>query len=81
MQHTEEELELAKKYTRGEYTEVQFNYLIFKNNLDKNKMHELVLYIEGLEPVTTIIIKLLLAYMGFHFLFCIAYSLWQYYKV
>jgi hypothetical protein len=40
---TDLEIELAKKYISGDYTDVQFNYWIIQNKFSKKRMNHLVL--------------------------------------
>jgi len=79
MKFTEEEIDLAKKYLVGEYTDVQFNYLIFQNKIDKNKMNNLIDYLQSISPII-IASKLLLALLFFHFVACFFYSIYCYIK-
>jgi hypothetical protein len=70
---TDLEIELAKKYISGDYTDVQFNYWIIQNNFNKKRMKRLVDMIKTTEPFY-VFCKLLLIFMFFHFLFCFLYS-------
>ena len=75
MQYTDKEIDLAKKYLIGEYTDVQFNYLMYQNNIDKNKMNNLINYLESISPIATMC-KLLLALLFFHFISCFFYFIY-----
>lgn len=74
MQTSEKELELARKYLNREYTEVQFNYLLVQNGIDKKRMESLLEYLSYQEPMA-IIVKMMLIYIMIHFGFCLAYSI------
>jgi hypothetical protein len=73
MDHTSQEYELAKKYKDGEYTEVQFNYLIRQNSMDKEKMQNLVDYIDSYEPMM-VAAKFIILCMVTHFALCFMYA-------
>jgi hypothetical protein len=74
MDASEKELELAKKYLGREYTEVQFNYLLVQNGIDKKRMESILEYISYNEPMV-VAAKLMLLYIMIHFGFCLAYSI------
>lgn len=74
METSEKELELARKYLGQEYTEVQFNYLLVQNGIDKKKMESLLEHLSYREPMA-IVVKLMLIYIMIHFGFCLAYSI------
>jgi len=74
MDASEKELELAKKYLGREYTEVQFNYLLVQNGIDKKRMESILEYISYNEPMA-VAAKLMLMYIMLHFGFCLAYSI------
>ena len=74
MDYTSQEYELAKKYKDGEYTEVQFNYLICQNSMDKEKMRNLVDYIHTHEPMM-VAAKFLILCMMTHFAMCFIYAI------
>ena len=71
--YTQSEIELAKKYISGDCTDVQFNYLVVQNKLNKKRMKRLVDIIRTTEPFY-VFCKLLLLFMFFHFLLCFLYS-------
>ena len=48
---SEKELQLAKKYLGREYTEVQFNYLLVQNGIDKKRMESILEYMSYSEPM------------------------------
>jgi len=70
MEYTDKELDLAYKFSTGEYTETQFNYLIFHNNFDKEKMYNLVEYLQSVKPVF-MVARLLLLFLFFYVLACL----------
>jgi hypothetical protein len=74
MDISEKELELAKKYLGREYTEVQFNYLLVQNEIDKKRMESILEQMAYSEPMV-VVTKLMLAYIMIHFGFCLAYSI------
>lgn len=73
MDYSQNEMDLAKRYIRGDLTEVQLNYLAFQNGLNKRKIRRLVRYVQSTEPFF-IVVKLLIAFMMFHFFTCLLYS-------
>lgn len=75
MIYNQSEISLAKKYIAGEYTDVQFNYLIVQNKLNKKKMRRLVEYVKTTEPFY-VACKLMIGFMLIHFLVCFAFSFW-----
>lgn len=74
MEISEKEMELARKYLGREYTEVQFNYLLVQNGIDKKRMESLLEHLSYQEPMV-IAAKLMLIYIMIHFGFCLAYSI------
>lgn len=70
MQFEEKEIELARAYLNGELTDVQFNYRLVQNNIDKKRIEILLEEISRYDPISTIV-KLLLIYILFNFIFCI----------
>lgn len=74
MNASEKEMELARKYLGREYTEVQFNYLLVQNGIDKKKMESILEYMSYSEPMV-VAAKLMLLYIMIHFGFCLAYSI------
>jgi hypothetical protein len=74
MNASEKEMELARKYLGREYTEVQFNYLLVQNGIDKKRMESILEYMSYSEPMV-IAAKLMLLYIMIHFGFCLAYSI------
>lgn len=75
-EYTKSEIEFAKKYISGSYTDVQFNYLIVQNKFDKQKIENLIDNIRTTEPFY-IFCKLLIILMMFHFLSCFLYSIFM----
>ena len=43
MKYTQNELDLAKKYLEGQYTDVQLNYWVVQNNFDKQKIENIII--------------------------------------
>jgi hypothetical protein len=74
MNASEKEMELARKYLGREYTEVQFNYLLVQNGIDKKRMESILEYMSYSEPMV-IAAKLMLLYIMIHFGLCLAYSI------
>lgn len=74
MDASEKELELARKYLGREYTEVQFNYLLAQNGIDKKRMESLLEHLSYQEPMA-VAAKLMLMYIMIHFAACLAYSI------
>jgi hypothetical protein len=75
--YTEKEVELARKYIRGECNETQFNYIMCMENIDKKKMEKIISELSYVEPMATAA-KLMLAYMFLHFMACLIFSLMSY---
>jgi hypothetical protein len=73
MNHNQKEIDLAKRYISGDFTDVQFNYLIVQNKLNKRKMRKLVNYVKTTEPFY-VFCKLMIGFLIFHFLSCFLYS-------
>lgn len=75
--HTEKELELAKRYMDGECNDIQFNYIITTEKLDKNRIELLIEQLSYNGPMASIA-KMMLLYIMFHFVFCFVYSMLVY---
>jgi hypothetical protein len=73
MEYTEKEMELARAYNRGHYNDVQFNYLVVQNRLDKKRMEELLESLGYNEPMA-VIAKFVILCMMLHFGVCFFYS-------
>lgn len=71
--YTQSEIDLAKRYISGDYTDVQFNYLIIQNKFNKKKMKRLANYIKTTEPFY-VFSKLIIIFMILHYLFYFLYS-------
>lgn len=78
--HTEKELELAKRYLEGDCNEIQFNYIIATEKLDRNRVERLVEQINYNGPMASFA-KMMLIYIMIHFAFCLIYSLSIYIKI
>lgn len=74
MDASEKELEIARKYLNREFTEVQFNYLLFQNKIERSRIESIIEHLSYHEPIA-IVAKLMLAYIMVHFVFCVFYSL------
>ena len=74
MDTSEKELELARRYLKQEYTEVQFNYILVQNGIDKKRMESILERLSYQEPMA-IVAKIMLFYILIHFGLCLAYSI------
>lgn len=79
MEPTEREAELACGYLKGEYTEVQLNYLAHQCGSTRERMERIVEEMSTKMPLTTAV-KFILFCMLVHFLACTVYSLVSFYK-
>jgi len=73
MKYSEKELELAKKYVNGDYNEIQLNYIISTNNLNKKNVDLLISFCRTYAPFATFCWVVVLFYI-FHLVFCFMYS-------
>lgn len=73
MEATEEETELASRYLRGEYNEVQFNYMTHQCGSSRDRMEEILEMISFRTPLLNAA-RFILICMLVHFLFCLAHS-------
>jgi hypothetical protein len=78
--HTEKELELARRYLDGDCNDVQFNYIMTTEKMDKDRMERLIEQISYNSPITSVA-KMMLIYIMMHFVFCLLYSLVSYIRV
>lgn len=74
MSATEKEMDLAKRYVDGDCNEVQFNYLVHSQGLDRERVERLVDELSYNLPMARAA-KLMLLYMAFNFLFCLFCSI------
>ena len=74
MDTTEREREIAIRYLRGEYTEVQMNYLAHQCGSNRERMDVILEKISTEMPLATAA-KFILCCMMLHFMACAAYSL------
>jgi hypothetical protein len=74
MTATEKERDLAIRYLRGEYTEVQMNYLAHQCGSDRERMDRILEKISTEMPLATAA-KFILLCMMLHFVACTVYSL------
>lgn len=79
MKYTDSEMNLVKRYVSGDYTDVQFNYLIVQNKFNKRKIRHLINYVKTTEPFY-IACKLMIGFMLVHYLFCFVYSVFVYFN-
>lgn len=79
MEPTEKERELAHRYIRGEYTEVQFNYLAHQCGSNRERMERIVGDMSATMPLATAV-KFILLCMMLNFLACTLYSLAAFYR-
>lgn len=77
MNISEKEFELARKYLNHECTDVQFNYLLVQNGIDKKRMESVLEHLAYQEPMA-IVVKLMLLYIMIHFGFCLVYSIFAF---
>jgi hypothetical protein len=75
--HTEKELELAKRYLEGDCNDIQFNYIVSTEKLDRNRIERLMEQINYNGPMVAAA-KMMLLYIMLHFVFCFVYSLFIY---
>lgn len=74
MHPTEKELDLARGYLRGDYTEVQFNYLAHQHGSDKQRMNSILEKMSSQMPLATAA-KFILICIALNFLVCTIYSI------
>jgi hypothetical protein len=79
MHHTEKELSIARRYRHGECNDVQLNYLISTERLDRCRMEKLIATMENMDPFVAFA-KVLLIYIMIHFAACVVYSLAMFVK-
>lgn len=78
--YTDEEMELAREYLRGHYTEVQLNYLAHSCGSDRNRMESLLEKMSYQDPMI-VASKVLIGMMMFHFLACAIYAMAQHIRL
>jgi len=79
MYHTEKELGIARRYQQGDCNDVQLNYLISTEKLDRDRMEKLIATMGNMDPFVAFA-KVALIYIMVHFAACVAYSLFVFYK-
>jgi hypothetical protein len=79
MEPTEREAELACGYLRGEYTEVQLNYLAHQCGSTRERMETILDSMSTRMPLANAV-KFVLLCIFVHFLACTVYSLVTFYK-
>lgn len=72
-------LELARRYLRGDYNDIQLNYWIVQNKFEKQEIDNLITSVSIFDPFATVC-KVLIAFMMMHFIVCVVYSLMCYYS-
>ena len=75
--YTEKELELAKRYMHGDCNDLQFNYIITTEHMDRDRLEELVDRLSYKEPMENAA-KVLLAFMMVHLMACVVISIASY---
>jgi hypothetical protein len=78
MENADIEYNLAKRYVSGDCTDVQLNYLICQNKLDKIRVHQIVKQLEYTSPMANTCKFLVLCMMG-HFFLCLIYAIHMHY--
>lgn len=66
-------MELARRYMQGDCNEIQFNYIISTEKLDRSSVEELIEKFSYHDPVSTVA-KLMIAYIMLHFASCLIYT-------
>jgi len=74
MDATENEMDIAMRYMNGEYTEVQFNYLVHTSGSDAERMDRILEKLSYQTPLANAC-KFIVLCMFAHFAFCLVYSL------
>lgn len=74
--YTEKEIRLAKRYLEGDCNDVQMNYIIQTESLDRDRVEGLISAMSFGEPMVAFT-KVMLAFMAFHFLVCLIYAILQ----
>jgi len=76
MNPTPREQEIARRYLYGECSELQLNYLVHTEKLDRSRIEGLIEHACYRTPLATAA-KFLLTCVFAHFLVCLAYALIQ----
>lgn len=76
MDAEEKGIELAERYLRGEYTEVQLNYLAYQMGLKPDEMESLIKRVSFGGPLVRASI-VVISLIFFHFFSCLCYSLFS----
>ena len=74
------ETELVRRYISGDFTDVQLNYLIIQNKLDKSRVQNLIEQAKKFEPFI-VASKVIIGTMMFHFLMCFLYSKFAFFYI
>lgn len=71
--YTEKELKLAKRYLGGDCNDLQMNYIIQTENLNRGRVEGLISALSIGEPMIAFA-KVMLAFMLLHFTACLLYA-------
>lgn len=74
MTHAEKEMDLAKRYLDGDCNEIQFNYMLQAQGLDRERVERLVDELAYSLPLARAA-KIMLLYIMFMSLFCLFCSI------
>lgn len=74
MDFTDREMDVARRCLNGDLNETQINYIAHTEGIDRKKLERLVDDLAYRVPMAAVV-KIMLAYMMFNFLFCLFYSL------
>jgi len=77
MHYTEKEIELARRYMNGDCNDLQLNYIIATEHMDRDRMEELVDRLSYKEPMENAA-KFALACMMVHLTACVVLSIASY---
>lgn len=69
LEYDDDEINLARKYVIGEYTETQLNYWIFQNKYEKQKIYDLIEHLQSIKPFFLITKLLLLTFIVYMIMF------------
>lgn len=79
MEYTEREAELACGYLKGEYTDVQLNYLAHQCGSTRERMEEILEEMAAIMPLATAA-KFILICIFSHFVFCTVIALASFFR-
>lgn len=75
--YSEKELSLAERYINGECNDIQYNYIVSTEGMDRNRLDELIKEMSYHSPLL-VSAKILLLFIVFNFFFCLLYSVVSY---